>query len=70
LGKPLQHSKRLVGVISNTKGIEGKENVKSIGMEEVSIEKKIDDDYTASVLLFTRLLAQCFFLFGVMWLKV
>jgi hypothetical protein len=38
--EPLQHNKRLVGVISNTKGTEGKENVKSTGMEEASVEKK------------------------------
>jgi hypothetical protein len=64
LDEPLQHNKRLFGVVSNTKGIEGKENGKSTRMEEVSLKEKIDDDYTTSVLLFTRLFAQCLSLFG------
>ncbi len=33
-------------------------------MEEASVGKKLDNDYTTSVLFFTRLLAQCFSLFG------
>jgi hypothetical protein len=56
----------MFGIVSNiegTKGKEGKENTKSIGMEEASTKMKTNDDYTQGVLLFTSFLAQHFSLF-------
>jgi hypothetical protein len=57
----------LLGIISNTKGIEGKEgkeNAKFGRMEKVLAKAKIDNNYTLGVLLSTRLFAQHFSLFG------
>jgi hypothetical protein len=61
--EPLQCSKRLLGIVSNIKGTdgkEGKENAKFGRMEEALARTKIDNNYTPSVLLSRRLLAQHF----------